>query len=111
MLATGASVLVALACASGSSASAPSTASVSLHDIAFHPAKVTIRAGGTVTWTWHDADIDTEHNVTSKSGGLRFKSSTTRLTGSYTVRFNKPGKYLYQCTIHPASMQGEVIVK
>jgi plastocyanin len=84
---------------------------ISLQNIAIHPATVTIRRGSTVRWVWLDGHLDTSHNVTSRTGGRQFKSSGTRLTGSYAVRFEKPGKYLYECTIHPASMQGEIIVQ
>ena len=41
---------------------APARATVTLKDIAFNPAKVTIRRGGTVTFRW--ADGDSPHNVT-----------------------------------------------
>lgn len=89
----------------------PANTTIRLQNIAIHPAKVTISRGSTVTWRWLDGDIDTAHNVTSVSGGLQFKPSGTRLTGSYSVRFDRPGKYFYECTIHPASMQGEIIVQ
>lgn len=84
---------------------------IRLQNIAIHPSKVTIQRGSTVTWRWLDGDIDTAHNVTSQPGGLQFKPSGTRLTGSYSIRFDKPGKYFYECTIHPASMQGEIVVE
>lgn len=64
-----------------------------------------------MTWQWLDGHIDTPHNVTSLPGGPQFKASGTRQTGSYSIRFNTPGKYLYECTIHPASMQGEIVVE
>lgn len=97
------------------STAAPSNAStattIRLQDIAIHPSKVTIQRGSTVTWQWLDGHIDTAHNVTSQPGGLQFKPSGTRLTGSYSIRFDKPGNYFYECTIHPASMQGEIVVQ
>src|SRR3984957_2361225 len=86
-------------------------ATIRLQNIAIKPSKVTIQRGSTVTWQWLDGHIDTAHNVTSLPGGPQFKASGTRQTGSYTVRFNTPGKYLYECTIHPASMQGEIVVE
>lgn len=86
-------------------------ATVRLQNIAIHPAKVTIQLGSTVTWQWLDGHIDTAHNVTPQPGGLQFKPSGTRLTGSYSIRFDKPGDYFYECTIHPASMQGEIVVE
>ena len=67
------------------------------------------RRGGTVTWRWEDADIDTEHNVTS-IGATHFKSSRTQQSGTYTLKFNKAGVYRFECTIHPLSMQGKVVV-
>ena len=98
--------------ASGPAATKPSGhTTVRLQNIAFHPAHITIEAGSTVTWKWLDADIDTSHNVTSLPGGLQFKPSGTRETGIYSIRFQKPGNYFYECTIHPASMQGEIVVK
>lgn len=84
---------------------------IRLQNIAIHPAQLTIKAGSIVTWRWLDAHIDTDHNVTSLPGGLQFKPSGTRLTGVYSIRFQKPGKYFYECTIHPASMQGEIVVE
>jgi plastocyanin len=83
---------------------------VTLHDIQFHPAVVHIKVGGRVTWKWEDADIETPHNVTS-IGSKHFKSSTTKMAGTYTVVFNTAGVYKFECTIHPLSMQGRVIVK
>jgi len=68
---------------------------------------VTVRRGGTVTWTWNDGRVS--HNVTS-SGTKRFKSSTTKATGTYRVRFTKAGTYRYICTIHPG-MLGKVVVR
>jgi plastocyanin len=83
---------------------------VTLKNIAFHPAEVHIKVGQSVTWKWEDADIDTQHNVTS-IGTDTFASSTTKMSGTYTVTFPKSGTYHFQCTIHPASMNGEVIVQ
>jgi plastocyanin len=72
---------------------------------------VTIHRGSTVKWVWLDRHLDTSHNVTSRPGGPQFKASGTQLTGSYSVRFDTPGKYLYECTIHPASMQAQIVVE
>jgi plastocyanin len=94
--------------AGASSASANSHA-ITLKNIAFHPAKLRVAVGQTVTWKWEDAALDTQHNVTS-TGAARFKSSPTKMTGTYTVRFTHIGTYRFECTIHPQSMQGEIIV-
>jgi plastocyanin len=92
-----------------SAAASSATPVVTLHDIQFHPDAVNIKVGQSVTWKWEDAAIETQHNVTS-IGAARFKSSKTQLRGTYTVRFNKAGTYRFECTIHPLSMQGKVIV-
>jgi plastocyanin len=95
----------------GSAPSAPRGSSVvTLKNLAFHPAVVHIKVGQSVTWEWEDADIDTQHNVTSTGPGS-FTSSPTKLSGIYTVTFPKAGTYDFQCTIHPASMNGKVIVQ
>jgi plastocyanin len=88
-------------------AHAAAGASVTLQDISFKPSTVRIRSGQSVTWTWKDGT--TPHNVTSV--GLRsFKTSTSESTGTYTVRFAKPGTYRYVCTIH-YGMNGKVVVR
>jgi plastocyanin len=82
-------------------------ARVTLKDISFRPARVTIRAGQSVTWTWKDGT--TPHNVTSQ-GKRRFRSSASKSSGTYTVRFARPGTYRYVCTIH-FGMNGTVVVR
>ena len=124
MCATAAFVVAGLSgCGSGSSTtgtnatganvtgSKATATTVRLQNIASHPSKVTIQRGSTVTWQWLDGHIDSSHNVTPLPGGPQFKASGTRQAGSYTVRFNTPGEYFYECTLHPASMQGEITVQ
>ena len=98
--------LVALALA-GTPAGATGGARVTIKNIDFHPATVTIRRGQSVTWTFADKGVP--HNVTSR-GRLRFRSSSSKQSGTYTVRFAKPGTYAYVCTIH-ANMRGRVVVR
>jgi plastocyanin len=106
-----ASQMASAAQSSAQSSAKPTTVTVRLQNIAIHPSKVTIQKGSSVKWVWLDKDLDTPHNVTPSSGSAnRFKASGTRISGSYTVRFEKAGIYRYECTIHPASMQGTVAV-
>lgn len=91
----------------GVSPSAASTRTVVLRDIAFKAARVTIHRGDRVRWRWKDGD--TSHNVTSR-GRTRFKSSATKSSGTYVVRFTRRGTYLYVCTLHPG-MTGRVVVR
>ena len=63
---------------------------------------VTVKTGGTVTWTFADNGI--AHDVT----GDGFKSATMT-NGTYSHTFDKAGTYAYDCTIHPF-MKGKVEV-
>jgi len=103
-----AALAVALPASAG--AGAPATAArvhdVVLKNIAIHPATLRVHAGDTVRWLFRDRVVS--HNVTSQ-GAKRFRSSPSRRTGSYSVRFTRRGTYRYHCTIHP-SMQGRIIV-
>ena len=84
------------------SASTPPAAIVTLANVSFAPAVVTINAGQTVEWVWNDAPIP--HNVTFAT----FRSPT-KITGTFFHTFDVPGTYRYRCTIH-ATMFGTVIV-
>lgn len=95
---------VAAQAGGGSRAKAAASATVTLKDISFKKSRVTITRGSRVTWVWKDGD--TPHNVTSR----KFKSSTTKHRGRYTVRFTRKGVYTYHCTIHPG-MNGTVVVR
>lgn len=78
--------------------------SVTIHNFAFGPQAVTIKAGTTVHWK----NMDTEaHTVTSDTGA--FNSPVLRPRASYSHTFTKPGTYSYHCTIHPF-MTGKVVV-
>ncbi|WP_269856091.1 plastocyanin/azurin family copper-binding protein [Streptomyces sp. RPT161] len=80
--------------------SAPAAANtVTIKNFAFHPAKLTVKAGTKVTWS--NIDVDT-HTVTSKQGsGGPLQSAALASTASYSYTFTKPGTYPYYCTIHP----------
>ncbi|MBV9444426.1 MAG: cupredoxin family copper-binding protein [Streptosporangiaceae bacterium] len=86
-------------------AAAPVAAdSVTIHNFAFGPQVVTIKAGTTVHWKNGDAEA---HTVTSDSGA--FDSPVLQPGASYSHTFTKPGTYSYHCTIHPF-MTGKVVV-
>jgi plastocyanin len=86
-------------------ARAASGHTVTLKEIAFHPASLSIRRGDSVTWLWRDGG--TEHNVTS--AGFH---SRTQGRGSYTVKFTRRGTFSYRCTIHVAlGMRGKIVVR
>ncbi len=77
--------------------SAPVAAnSVAIHNFAFGPQVVTVKAGATVHWTNNDTEA---HTVTSDTGA--FSSPVLQPGAGYSFTFTKPGTYSYHCTIHP----------
>jgi plastocyanin len=85
---------------------APATAAVSVMDDVFSPASVTIRTGGTVTWTWRSSNL---HTVTSNTGA--FDSGTPQSSGTFSHTFATAGSYPYHCEVHGLSMSGTVTVQ
>ena len=85
--------------------SAPVAANaVTIHNFAFGPQVVTVKAGTTVHWTNNDTEA---HTVTSDTGA--FKSPVLQPGAGYSFTFTKPGTYSYYCTIHPF-MKAKVVV-
>jgi plastocyanin len=75
------------------------------------PATDTVAVGETVTWTWTSTG-STAHSVQSL-GTPSFTSSDV-LTGdgmTYTMTFNAPGTYHYDCAVHGTLMSGTVVVQ
>ncbi len=93
------------AAAPGSSTSAPVAGDqVSIDNFAFAPATLTVRAGGTVTWTTRDEE---PHTVAASDGSFHSAGMGTGATFSRT--FPTPGTFDYVCSIHPM-MHGTVVV-
>jgi amicyanin len=120
------SVLLILACiiagcsssSSSSSGPAPSGAAspapaasvpaISIKNMAFSPATLTVKAGTTVTWTNDDT---VPHTVVSADGSSAvYKSSLLASGASFPFTFKEAGAYSYHCGIHP-SMKGTIIVQ
>ena len=90
--------------APASAAEARAGASVSVANMAFTPASVTVALGQRVTWTFQDA---ASHTSTSDQG---FWDSGTRSGGAaYSRLFTSAGTFPYHCTLHPM-MRGKVAV-
>lgn len=93
---------------SGSTSTAPqATNSVTIANMSFSPADITVKKGTTVTWTNNDsiahtvtADTDTEHGP---------NSDTINPGDTYTFTFTDDGTFAYHCSIHP-EMTGKVTV-
>jgi plastocyanin len=75
------------------------------------PAAVTVTAGGAIRW---ENPTPTHHTVThdacfDESGRCAFDSGAVEPGGTYTIPSLPPGRYPYQCRIHPI-MRGMIIV-
>lgn len=99
----GTALTAALPAQSGA-APARAGASVTVADMAFSPASVTVALGASVAWTFTDP---VAHTSTSDQG---FWDSGTRSGGAtYSRVFTSAGTFGYHCTIHP-TMRGKVAV-
>ncbi len=90
--------------ASAAAAKPVAADAVTIHNFAFGPQVVTVKAGTTVHWTNSDAEA---HTVTSDTGA--FNSPVLQPGAGYSFTFTKPGTYSYHCSIHPF-MTGKVVV-
>ncbi|HTW83341.1 MAG TPA: cupredoxin domain-containing protein [Candidatus Sulfotelmatobacter sp.] len=99
--------------AAAAAAGAPPPVQVIIHDHAFRPPVVHVKAGQRIVWTNTDQD---PHTVTSGGANVddgRWKSSPLIPDGAtFTLRLTKPGVYPYFCKPHEfeASMHGKIIV-
>lgn len=76
----------------------------------FTPNAVTVDAGTTVRWVWAVGAIG--HNITPVGGTepTATPNANNSFPFTYEHTFNTPGTYNYQCTNHPATMQGTITV-
>jgi plastocyanin len=80
-------------------------AKVSIADFAFAPETITIAPGDSVTWTNDDG---APHGLEYRDGA---PGMNPLLPGaSFTRRFDRPGTYEYNCSVHPY-MTGRVVVR
>jgi len=80
-------------------------ASVKIQDFQFTPSKVTIKVGGTVTWTNGGPSV---HTVTADDGS--FSSGQLQKGETFSQTFDSAGTFSYHCSIHP-SMTAQVVVE
>jgi plastocyanin len=85
---------------------AVSAAKVDISDFAYDPETITVKAGGTVTWTNDDS---AEHTATADDHST-FDTGTLNQGDSKKVTLDKPGTYTYVCSFH-AFMHGTVVVE
>ena len=80
---------------------------IAYRNIAIAPDTVKVKVGSTIKWTNFDS---VEHNVISQSGPQKFTSKNIGENATFEVKAEKPGVIHYECTIHPASMNGTIEV-
>jgi plastocyanin len=114
LMLTGA-VAAPVAGAAASAKPKPVVKKVTVADDFFSPTKLTIKVGDKVNFVWSATNVET-HNVTLVSGpkGVSRKQFSS-LDGSTRFHFERtftvPGKYHFQCTIHPTMMNTFITVK
>jgi plastocyanin len=93
----------------------PVVKKVTVADDFYAPTKMTIKVGDKVNFVWSPTNVET-HNVTLVQGpkGVSRKQFTS-LDASTSFHFERtftvPGKYHFQCTIHPTMMNTFITVK
>jgi plastocyanin len=80
---------------------------VSYRNITIQPDTLKVKVGTTIKWTNYDP---VQHNVTSEGGPQKFVSKNFGEGGGYEVKLTKPGVIHYECTNHPATMNGTIEV-
>ena len=82
---------------------------VTIHNLKYDPAKLTIKTGETVVWTNTD---DNDHTVISddkEKDAPLFASDNLGNGDKFKFTFDKKGKFAYHCKYHPR-MKGVVFV-
>ena len=95
----------ALACVIAPSVAQHNVVPVTIDNFVFEPARLTVKAGTTVTWLNRD---DIPHTVAAKD--RLFKSKVMDTDESYSFTFSTPGEYTYFCSLHP-HMTGTIVVE
>ena len=80
---------------------------IAYRNIAIDPDTVRVKVGSTIKWTNYDP---VDHNVTSESGPQKFASKDFGEGETFEIKVTKPGIIHYECTIHPATMNGTIEV-
>jgi plastocyanin len=90
-----------------SSAVQSGSVNVTYKNVAIAPATLKVKVGTTITWTNADP---IEHNVTSLSGPQSFQSKTLTEGSKFKIVATHAGVIHYECSFHPASMNGTIEV-
>src|SRR6185312_16465943 len=78
---------------------------VTIENLKFSPAQLTVSSGDSITWQNHDL---VPHTVTSLNKGFDSKMISPEKSWTYFAR--RAGTFKYKCSFHPA-MTGQFTVK
>ena len=98
-------LLTTASCVAAEPAATNQEISVSIENMLFDPAEVTIAPGTTVTWLNKDVMPHT-----AVDNNKSFRSKILAKGDKFSFTFTTPGDYNYICSVHP-NMKGRVIVK
>ncbi len=79
---------------------------LSIHNLAFGPARIKVSLHTLIVWTNNDSF---QHTVTSDTGV--WDSGNVDPSANYNRSFNKTGTFKYHCTIHPFMLGSVTVVK
>ena len=100
-------LLIAVALLPAATAGAGKATTVDVGNGYYNPVAKTVKKGDKVRFKWIPSFE--MHNVRVKSGPEKFKSPT-QAAGTWTRRFDKPGKFVLYCTEHE-DMTMKLVVK
>ena len=83
----------------------------SAHNGSQNPAVDTIAAGGTVTWAWNAAGSHSIQSTGAAPAIFRNSVVMSAANATYSVQFDNPGTYPYDCGVHGAAMSGVIVVQ
>ena len=83
----------------------------SAHNGSRNPAVDTVAVGTTVTWTWNAAGSHSIQSTSQAPNIFRNSVVMSDACSSYTVTFNTPGTYDYDCAVHGSLMTGRIVVR
>ena len=98
--------LIAFSCSKGSSYTAPAPVLITMHNMDFAPASVTVTKGTVVKWQ----NEDTYAHTVDSNDGTTFSSGTINGGGSFSYTTTSTGTFNYHCLIHGLPMSGVLIV-
>ena len=95
------------AAGSSSAGAAPGAVKVSIASFDYMPKTVSVKAGGSITWTNRDKALHTAQTDTGAQGA--FNTKDLKKGAARKISFDKPGTYSYYCIYH-RFMTGKVEV-